>query len=258
MNTVTSPDGTTISYDQSGEGPPLILVGAAFNDRQTTAPLATALAPHFTAVSYDRRGRGDSTDTAPYAVEREVEDLGSVVGALGGSAFVFGHSSGAALALEAAASGLTFTGLAVFEPPYRIGDSPRPPADFETELSRLIAAGRRGDTVEFFMTAAVGVPADAVAGMRQAPMWPALEAISHTLRYDAMIMGAGDPPAGQLAAIKVPTLAIASAGSPDWLQRGAKAVADTVPGAQHRILDGGFHEIPPELVVPVLQSFFTS
>jgi Alpha/beta hydrolase family len=156
MNTVTSPDGTTIAYDQSGEGPPLILVGGTFNDRQTTAPLAAALAPHFTAVSYDRRGRGDSTDTAPYAVEREVEDLGSVVGALGGSAFVFGHSSGAALALAAAASGF------------------------------------------------------------------------------------------------------ASAGSSGWLQRGAKTVADTVPGAQHRILDGGFHEIPPELLAPALQAFFTS
>ncbi len=107
------------------------------------------------------------------------------------------------------------------------------------------------------MTAAVGVPADAVAGMRQTPMWPALEAISHTLRYDATIMGDGDPPTG-LAAIEVPTLAIASAGSPDWLQQGARAVADAVPGAQHRILDGGFHEIPPELLAPVLRSFFSS
>jgi pimeloyl-ACP methyl ester carboxylesterase len=121
MNTVTSPDGTTIAYDQSGEGPPVILVGAAFNDRQTTAPLAAALAPHFTAVSYDRRGRGDSTDTAPYAIEREVEDLGSLIGALGGSANAFGHSSGAALALEAAASGLAISGLAAFEPPEMLG-----------------------------------------------------------------------------------------------------------------------------------------
>jgi pimeloyl-ACP methyl ester carboxylesterase len=121
MNTVASPDGTTIAYDQSGEGPPVILVGAAFNDRQTTAPLAAALAPHFTAVSYDRRGRGDSTDTAPYAIEREVEDLGSLIGALGGSANAFGHSSGAALALEAAASGLAISGLAAFEPPEMLG-----------------------------------------------------------------------------------------------------------------------------------------
>jgi pimeloyl-ACP methyl ester carboxylesterase len=177
MNTTRSRDGTTIAFDRSGEGPPIILVGGAFTVRSSDAPLAEQLERHFTVFTYDRRGRGSSEDTAPYAVDREIEDLEALIVEAGGSATVYGKSSGAALALEAAARGLPITGLALFEPPFIVDDSrPRPPADLGSQLSELTSAGRRGDAVELFITKAVGLPVEAVAQMRTAPMWPGLEA----------------------------------------------------------------------------------
>src|ERR671933_2647108 len=142
MRKVRSKDGTTIAFDQPGDGPSIILVGGAMSTRSASVPLAALLAPHFTVFAYDRRGRGDSGDRGPYAVEREVDDLDALLTAAGGSAFVFGHSSGAALALEAAARGLTITKLALYEPPFMVGDGgPRPPADHATQLAELVSAG---------------------------------------------------------------------------------------------------------------------
>src|SRR6266496_3829270 len=173
MRKVHSKDGTTIAFDWSGEGPAIILVGGALSDRSAGTQLAAHLAPHFTVYTYDRRGRGESGDTAPYAIAREVEDIDALINEAGGSAFVFGHSSGAVLALEAARLLPTkITKLALYEPPFIIDDS-RPPApqDYVPHLMELVSSGRRGEAVEYFMTV-VGTPAEMVAQMRQSPMWP--------------------------------------------------------------------------------------
>src|ERR671937_523006 len=169
---VRSKDGTTIAFDQPGDGPSIILVGGAMSTRSASVPLAALLAPHFTVFAYDRRGRGASGDTAPYAVEREVDDLDALISAAGGSAFVFGHSSGAVLALEVAARGLAITKLALYEPPFIVDDSRPPlPRDYVTQLTELIAAERRGDAVAYFMTTAVAVPGGMVGPMRSAAPW---------------------------------------------------------------------------------------
>src|SRR5258708_9846771 len=164
MKKVLSKDGTPIAFDQSGHGPAVILVTGAIARRSEAASLAAHLSPDFTVFAYDRRGRGESGDTAAYAVEREVEDLDALITEAGGSAFVFGHSSGAVLALEAARLLPTkITKLAVYEPPFIIDDS-RPPApeDYVPHLNELVSSGRRGEVVEYFMTEAVGVPAEMV------------------------------------------------------------------------------------------------
>lgn len=182
VHTVTSADATTIAFERSGEGTPVIVVGGALNDRSTGAPLAAHLASDFTVYTYDRRGRGDSGDTRPYAVEREVEDLAALITEAGGKAFVYGVSSGAILALEAAASGLPITKLALLEPPYTITEArPNASENFAARLAELTSAGRRGEAVEYFMTKTVGLPDEAVAGARNSPMWAGLEAMAHTL-----------------------------------------------------------------------------
>jgi pimeloyl-ACP methyl ester carboxylesterase len=185
MRTVHSKDGTHIAFDQVGQGPVLVLVGSATTTRWDQTGLAAALAAHFTAFAYDRRGRGDSGDTAPYAVEREVEDIEALINEARGTAFVFGHSSGAVLALEAARLlPAKIAKLAVYEPPFIIDDSRSPaPPNFAQHLSELVLSGRRGEAVEAFMRL-VGTPAEMVAQMRQSPMWPRLEAIAPTLVYD--------------------------------------------------------------------------
>ncbi len=171
MRKVKSKDSTSIAFDQLGQGPAVILICGGSVDRMSNAPLAALLAEHFTVSNYDRRGRGDSGDTPPYAVEREVEDIDAVVTAASGSAFLYGTSSGAALALEAARKFPNkITKLALWEPPYFVDDSyPRPPADTAKIFTELVAAGRRGDAVEFFMAKVVGLPATFVAEARQAP-----------------------------------------------------------------------------------------
>src|SRR5436190_10061409 len=211
MRTAISRDGTVIAFDQSGQGPALILVGGATVTRLAEASLAAALAPHFTVFAYDRRGRGESGDKAPYAVEREVEDIDALIAEAGGSAFVFGHSSGAVLALEAARLLPTkITKLAVYEPPFIIVNS-RPPApeDYAAHLMELVSSGRRGEAVAYFMTE-VGTPPEMVAQMRQSPMWPGLEEVAHTLAYDVTIIGntqSGNPlPLRKWASVTVSTL----------------------------------------------------
>lgn len=267
MRSVTSKDGTSIAFDQSGEGSALILVAPAFATRTDESSLAAALALDFTVLAYDRRGRGDSSDTAPYAVEREIEDLDAVIDAAGGSAFVFGHSSGAVLALDAARVLSTkTTKLALYEPPF-IVDASRPPMpeDFASHLSELIAAGRRGDAVEYWQTN-LGIPAEAIAQMRESPMWAGLEALAPTLPYDAAIMGdtqRGDPlPLRQWASVTVPTLVMDGTtmmGREDFhvfMRHGADALASILPNAQRRTLEGQDHGPAPEALTPALREFF--
>jgi pimeloyl-ACP methyl ester carboxylesterase len=259
MPQVTSADGATIAYDRSGSGPAVILVGGAFGDRNepTVAGLAQALAPAFTVFNYDRRGRGDSGDTSPYAVQRELDDLGALIKEAGGQAMVFGGSSGGALALEAAAAGAAITRLAVFEPPY-VTDPSRPPLPSEQELTGLVQAGRRDQAVEAFMTRGADIPAEMVAGMKSSPYWPAMEAVAHTLAYEAAIIGPGPVPVDRLAAVTVPTLVLVGSDSPDRMQTAARAVADALPAAQLQTLRGQAHgQVDSKDMAGRIAEFFT-
>src|SRR5919112_6330894 len=244
MNRVQSKDGTSIAFDRSGEGQAIVMVGGGSVDRMANAPLAALLTEHFTVFNYDRRGRGDSGDTAPYAVGREIEDIDALINEAGGSASVYGTSSGAALALEAAASGLAITKLALWEPPFILDDSrPRPPADTARIYTEFVSTGRRGEAVEFFMRQVVGLPAEFVAQARKAPWWPAQEALAHTLAYDATIMGDYSLPSERAASVMVPTLVIDGGASFPWISKSAQAIADIIPHAQRRTLEGQTHNV---------------
>jgi pimeloyl-ACP methyl ester carboxylesterase len=263
MGKVSSRDGTAIAFDRTGDGPPVILVGGATQHRAidaSTERLAALLATRFTVFQYDRRGRGDSGDTAPYAVEREVEDLGALVAEAGGTAAVYGTSSGAALALEAART-LAITKLALYEPPFIVDDS-RPPlrVDYVEGLTDLASSGRPGDAVEFFLTAAAQVPAEFVAHMRNEPLWPALEAVAHTLAYDGAIMEpytAGRPlPAERWESVRAPTLVMDGGLSPAWARNAVQALVEVLPNARRHTLEGQTHAVEVEAVTPVLDAFF--
>jgi pimeloyl-ACP methyl ester carboxylesterase len=257
MRTTLSADGTKIAFDQTGQGPPVILVVGAFNDRATGAPLAKALESRLTVLNYDRRGRGASGDTQPYAVEREVEDLEALIREAGGAAGVFGYSSGAILALEGAARGLNITKLALYDAPFLVGDHmPRPPRDIAAQLAKLVSSDRRGDAVELFQTRLVGIPEAVVVQLRHAPFRPALEAIAHTLVYDATVIGDLRLPTAQLRSIKAPTLAVYGSESPALMGPAAKALAEALPDGHTRVLDGQSHDIAPMALAPVLLEFF--
>jgi pimeloyl-ACP methyl ester carboxylesterase len=258
METVTSKDGTTIAFDRLGGGPPLILVSGGSTDRMANAPLAELLAPDFTVFNYDRRGRGPSGDTPPYAVEREVEDIDAVIAAAGGSAFLYGTSSGAALALEAAASGLSVSKLALWEPPFILDQNARPPKDQVEQYNRMIAEGRRGDAVEYFMTKVVGLPPEFAAQARSAPFWKATEDIAHTLAYDATIMGDYSLPTQRAASVKAPTLVIAGGASMPFMRETAEALADALPNGQTHVLEAQEHNVDPAVLGPVLARFFNA
>ena len=257
---VTSADGTVIGYDRSGAGPAVVLVQGALMDRAdpVMSAIAAGLARWFTVFNYDRRGHGDSGDTPPYAVEREIEDLAVVIAAAGGSAAVFGGSSGAALALRAAAVNPAISRLALWEPPYHVDDSaPELPAGFASQLHKLVSDGRRGEAVELFMVAAVQATPDTVAAMRAQPFWPQLEAAAHTLAYEAEVMGPGNElPAGLLATVTAPTLVLNGGDSPGWMTSAGTAVSRAVSGGVHAILAGQAHSVAPSVIVPALREFF--
>jgi pimeloyl-ACP methyl ester carboxylesterase len=259
MEAVLSADGTRIAFDRLGSGPPLILVVGAFNTRTTTAPLADALQEAFTVLNYDRRGRGDSGDTAPYAVDREMDDLEALITEAGGAAAVFGYSSGANLALQAAARGLAISELALYEPPFLIDGTShtRPPADLVERLTELIAAGRRGDAVELFQTKVVGIPTEIVAQLRHAPFRPALEDLAHTLIYEAMILGDFSLSSSLLASIQTPTVVIEGEMSPPVMRAAAAAVAESLPNGRLRTLAGETHDISPGPTAAVLKQFLS-
>jgi pimeloyl-ACP methyl ester carboxylesterase len=256
MEEVTSKDGTSIAFDRLGDGPPVILVCGGSTDRMANAGLAALLGSDFAVLNYDRRGRGDSGDTPPYAVEREVEDIEAVIAAAGGSACLYGTSSGAALALEAAASGLPVTKLALWEPPYIQDETMRPPADQVERYNEMIAEGRRGDAVEFFMSKVVGMPPEFVSQSRTQPWWAATEALAHTLAYDATIMGDYSLPTETAASVKAPTIVIAGGGSFPFMRETAQALAEAIPDGQTRTLEGQDHNVAPEAIAAVLREFF--
>jgi pimeloyl-ACP methyl ester carboxylesterase len=279
MRTVTSKDGTQIVFDQYGEGPTLILVAGALGVRSPhpmSRQLSELLSEHFTVIDYDRRGRGDSGDTPPYAVQREVEDLEALIDAAGGSAFLYGLSSGAVLALEAASR---LPGkvkkLAMYEPPFIVNDSRPPvPKDYVDQLNAAIAAGRPGDAVEIFMTKAILIPPEFVAQMRNAPMsesfgeetavkppeWADMEKVAHTLAYDGMLMGdtmSGKPlPPKKWSTNSAQTLVITGGNSESFFHDGARALVNELTHAQHRILEGQDHAVSPVALAPLLIEFF--
>ncbi len=255
-STLNSKDGTTIAFDRIGAGPPLILVVGAFNDRATGAPLAEVLATDFTAVTYDRRGRGASGDTAPYAVEREIQDLVALIDVVGGEASIFGYSSGAALALKAAAAGSGIIKLALYDLPPVVDDGrPRDAVDHAARLAELVAEGRRGDAVEYFQSKLVGIPDDVVAQLRHAPFRLALEEMAHTLVYEALIVGERWEPADLASSISIPTLAVAAGAGSPLLPAAAGAFAAAVPSARAVTLDGQSHDIDPMVLAPLLKDF---
>ena len=257
MEAVTSKDGTTIGFDRLGSGPPVVLVCGGSVDRTADAALAKELASDLTVFNYDRRGRGDSGDTLPYAIEREVEDIDAVIEAAGGSACLWGSSSGAVLALIAAESGVPVSKLALWEPPFIPEGVPRPPEDQVSQYETMVAEGRRGDAVEYFMTKVIGMPPEVVAGARTQPWWPATEALAPTLAYDARIMGDYTIPRDLVASVKVPTLVVAGGADFPWMRQTAETLADALPDGEVRILEGQGHDVDPGVLAPVLSEFFT-
>jgi len=266
VKTVTSKDGTAIAFDQSGLGSAIVLVDAALSDRTDSAKLAKALAGKFTAINYDRRGRGQSANTQPYAIEREVEDIEALIDAMGGSAYLFGSSSGSVLALDAASRlGNKVKGLFMYEPPFIIDDSrPSMPDDFAEQISSLVSAGHRSDAVKRFFTKGMGIPAVFVTLMRWLmPGWSKMVAIAHTIPYDLAVLAGtqtGRPlPAKRWTAVQAPTLVMVGSKSESFFHTGARALADLLPNIQYRSLEGGHHGsamTAPKDIAEAVSGFF--
>ena len=259
MQTVTSRDGTKIAYDKSGHGPAVILVLGALNSRKSGARLAKLLAPRFTVISYDRRGRGRSTDTAPYTPQREVEDIAALINELGGRAYLYGHSSGAALVLTAAVKlRKQVRKLAIYEAPYSLdADGRKAAKEYDGRLKKLLASGRKGNAVALFVRN-VGVSARQVQAMKRLPMWRGLEALAPTLAYDSEVLGEGHSlPRALLKRITTPTLVMhGEAGAPS-MRDAAQATSAAVPKAQLRSLAGQTHGVSPQVLAPVLAEYFS-
>lgn len=262
MKTVTSKDGTTIAFDQSGNGPVVVLVDGALQYRafdQGMAQLADLLSPHFTLIHYDRRGRGDSTDTQPYALEREIEDIEAIIDEVGGSASLYGISSGAALAMHAAVKlGEKVKRLAMYEAPYNDDEAAQQVwRNYTKKLAELLEDDRKGEAVGHFMMLVGATPED-VEGIRQTPMWPLWESIAPTLAYDHIAaLGEGAKvPVKEAARISVPTLVMDGGASFPFMHTTAISLATVIPNAQHLTLEGQTHEVQSEALAPILIDFF--
>jgi len=256
---VTSKDGTKIAYESVGHGPVVILVLGALNSRKSGANLAKLLASRFTVISYDRRGRGDSTDTSPYSPQREVEDIAALIGAVGGPVCLYGHSSGAAVALEAAIKlRKQVRKLAIYEAPYALDGNARKAAkEYYEMLKKTLASGRNGDAVALFIRS-VGVSDKQIQAMRRMPMWRGLERLAPTLAYDSEVLGEGHfLPAGLLSRVATPTLVMhGGAGAPS-MRDAARAISEAIPKAQLRTLAGQTHGVRPKVLAPALEKFFS-
>jgi pimeloyl-ACP methyl ester carboxylesterase len=247
MATTTAADGTTLAYERAGHGPALVFVPGVFNLRNTCAPIAAQLSEDFACFTYDRRARGDSSNTAPYAIEREVEDLQAIIDVAGGRAAVFGYSSGATLALRAAADGLPIDRLFLYEPPFRFDDQPHPAAaDLPRRLQRMVDEGRTADVVTTFQLEGIGMPPDVVAGMRRAPFFPALEAMAQSVVHDATITGEMSVPTPAMAAVQVPTVVLRGGQTWPVLAVAAERLTALLPNARLQVLaDAADHGLEP-------------
>lgn len=254
----TSKDGTRIAYETTGHGQPLILVLGALNSRKSGASLAKLLATRFTVVSYDRRGRGDSSDTAPYSPQREVEDIEALIGAVGGPVFLYGHSSGGALALQATTKmPRQVRKLAIYEAPYAPEDDARKIAkEYYKTLKKLLADGRSGDAVALFIRS-VGVSDKQLQAIRRMPMWRGLERLAPTLAYDSEVLGEGHSlPTVLLSRVTAPTLVMHGGAGATAMRDAAMAISEAIPKAQLRALAGQTHGVKPKVLAPVLEEFF--
>jgi pimeloyl-ACP methyl ester carboxylesterase len=262
---VVSDDGTRIAFQRQGSGPALILVDGAlcYRGQGPNDALASLLASRFTVYTYDRRGRGESGDTAPYTVDREIEDLRALVKETGEAPCLYGISSGGALALEAVDAGLPVRRLALYELPYVVdGSRSVIPDDYESTMDAHLAADRRGRAVSLFMRTGVGLPAVMVAMMRLLPAWPKLKAVAHTLPYDTSYtapLQRGRPyPEGRWGGVRVPVAVIDGGKSPAWMRTAMRALAKALPGATYTTLPGQTHLVKPAALAPVLTDFFTA
>ena len=253
METVTSPDGTTIAYERSGTGPALVTCTGAFCDRMSTAPLAEHLRERFTVYRFDRRGRGDSGDTPPWSVQREIEDLAAVSAASGETPFVYGHSSGAALALEAAAAGVPVRALAVYEPPFVPGVGTTP--ETADRMAALCEEGHPEAAARLFLHN-TGMSDDQLAAMQSAPWWPRMLALAPQLPYDVRLGNRGEVPVDRLARIGCPVLAVAGGLSPAWATDGMTAIAGAIAGGLAQRVEGQDHGVDQALMAELLAEFY--
>jgi len=252
-----SRDGTPVAYERFGQGPAVVLVSGAMSTSATVVPLAAALSDRFGVIVYDRRGRGESGDTAPYAVAREVEDLAALIEVAGGEASLYGISSGGALVLEAVASGLPVPRAAVYEVPFAMSeDAGTERTEYTAHLTEALRDDRRGDAVELFLRL-TGLAEEMIQGARQSPMWAAMEALAPSLAYDDAVLGDGTVPRARLATIDVPVLSASGTSSPAWMGEAARAVADAVPQGTYRSLADQTHRVDPHVLAPVLAEFFS-
>lgn len=255
---VTSVDSTRIAFERLGSGPSLILIGGALNDRRTGLPLANLLKSDFTVYTFDRRGRGDSSNNLPYGVEREIEDLAALIKEAGGTASVYGHSSGAFLGLLSAGAGLPIVRLATYEPPYAVdqaGDEHN--TKMTVRIEHLVGQGKLEEALIFFM-GTTGMPQAMIDQQRQAPHWPFLVAKAPTLAYELRLKtarGNAYVPSKALAEVKVPVRAMAGGASPDWMRVASRLVAESVQFGRYLELPGQNHMVAPEVIAPVLLSF---
>jgi pimeloyl-ACP methyl ester carboxylesterase len=262
FETVTSTDGTTIAFERTGNGPPLLLVGGAFCDRTAPpsgTPLAALLAARFTVFSYDRRGRGDSGDVTAYAIDREIDDIAALLKAAGEPALVFGNSSGALLAFDVAHRGLPISKLCLYEPPV-ILDPARAGAllALAQQLDEAVRAGRRGDAVELYMTQVMQMPAAAFEQVRRSPAFSGLQRLAHTLSYDLAITARGAARLEDASAIRATTLVMNGEASPPWMRAAIENLARRIPGAQHRTLAGQTHAVDIRRLANALGEFFAA
>lgn len=259
MNKVISKDGTEIAYTKVGNGHPLIMIEGAFCSRVFGSSVegAPLLAKDFTVISYDRRGRNESGDNKLYAMEREIEDIDALIQMAGGSAYLFGHSSGAALGLLTTAAGLNIKKLALYDPPYVTAENPSTHTDAEEVLTNMIAKDKRDEAVGYFLGDLSGVPSFVLDGMRSSPFWKTAIAVAHTLPYDAAIMGDCSIPVEKAANIKIPVFVSGGDKTDAESIKGVKALAAAIPGSTLKILEGQNHQVSMKILAPVLKDFFT-
>ncbi len=260
MPATTSADGTTLAYDVYGEGEPVILVEGAFCGRHfgSTSRLAAELGKSFRVFHYDRRARGDSSPSTDYRLERELEDLRAMLDVAGGSAGLVGFSSGACLVLEAAAHHLPLTRIAFYEPPYMVGPKARKvPATYREDVQRLVAAGRNGDAVAYFMTRLIGMPSIFLLPMKFSRMWSSIVPQASSLPFDMEAVNGFVPPAARLEGITVPALGLYGSKTMPVLVVSTRLCVDTIPGAELVVLPGQTHEVKAEAIAPTLVDFFS-
>jgi pimeloyl-ACP methyl ester carboxylesterase len=253
MAQVISADGTSIAYQRDGSGPVVILIGGGLDDGSENEPLAGELAEHFTVYNFARRGRGDSGDSSPYAVQREIDDIAAIIAEAGGSAHLFGASSGGMFALEAAAAGLPVGRVAVYEVPYDTTDGALQRArEYRAQLGAALVEGRRADAVGLFLRLA-GSSEEDIADAMNSPYWPGLRDLAYTLAYDAALYG--PPPTNRLAMITQPTL-VATGGTNEYFEQAADAVAASLASGERQVIEGQGHVVDPKVMAAVLARFF--